>query len=762
MPVNMKELPYPVREEAGDRAPILPLPLREGAGGGGRTPTKRPARVPVLLPYPFPGPFDYSVPPDLHPEPGDVVLVPLNRRQEIGVVWDHASDDSVPDGKLKPLSGLIDTPPMRPSLRQFVDWVASYTLSSPGEVMAMALRIVAPGITPPATGWQRAVEPPPDARLTEARQKVLTALAATEPRPTGDLARAAGVTPSVIRGMADAGLLLPAILPTTPPFEIPDPEHPGETLAPDQQAAAAALRDAVKACEFSVTLLDGVTGSGKTETYLEAIAECLRQGRQALVLLPEIALSSQWLERFERRFGVAPAVWHSDLTSRTRRTTWRAVADGAAPVVVGARSALFLPFPDLGLIVIDEEHETAFKQEEGVVYHARDMAVVRARFCAAPAVLVSATPSLETLANVEAGRYRRITLPTRHGGATLPSVTTLDLRATPPDRGRFLAPPLIAAIRDTLARGEQAMLFLNRRGYAPLTLCRHCGHRMQCPNCTAWLVEHRVRRSLQCHHCGHTIPIPPECPACGAADTLVPVGPGVERITEEAAALFPDARRLVMASDTLPGPHAAAAAAHAIEARTVDLIIGTQIVAKGWHFPHLTLVGVVDADLGLAGGDLRAAERTVQLLHQVAGRAGRAEAPGRVLLQTFSPEHPVMQALVEGDLAAFMAREAAQRRPGHWPPYGRLAALIVSADSAAAADRLARDLGRTAPHGDGVEVLGPAPAPLSILRGRHRRRLLLKTRRDVAVQPILREWLGKVVVARGARVEVDVDPVSFL
>ena len=438
------------------------------------------------------------------------------------------------------------------------------------------------------------------------------------------------------------------------------------------------------------------------------------------------------------------------------------MADGAAPVVVGARSALFLPFPDLGLVVIDEEHETAFKQEEGVVYHARDMAVVRARFCAAPAVLVSATPSLETLANVEAGRYRRITLPTRHGGAALPSVAAIDMRAAPPERGHFLAPPLIAAMRDTLARGEQAMLFLNRRGYAPLTLCRHCGHRMQCPNCTAWLVEHRVRRALQCHHCGHTVPIPEECPACGAANSLVPVGPGVERITEEAAALFPDARRLVMASDTLPGPDAAAAAAHAIEARTVDLIIGTQIVAKGWHFPHLTLVGVVDADLGLAGGDLRAAERTVQLLHQVAGRAGRAEAPGRVLLQTFSPEHPVMQALVEGDLAAFMAREAAQRRPGHWPPYGRLAALIVTADSAAAADALARDLGRAAPHGDGMQVLGPAPAPLSILRGRHRRRLLLKTRRDVAVQPILREWLGKVAVPRGARVDVDVDPVSFL
>ena len=480
------------------------------------------------------------------------------------------------------------------------------------------------------------------------------------------------------------------------------------------------------------------------------------------MLLPEIALSSQWLSRFERRFGVAPAVWHSNLGSRVRRMTWRAVAEGRAPVVVGARSALFLPFPDLGLVIVDEEHETSFKQEEGVVYNARDMAVVRARFCAAPAVLVSATPSMETVANVEAGRYSRLHLPSRHAGAALPSIEAIDLRETPPERGRFLAPPLVAAVHDTLGRGEQAMLFLNRRGYAPLTLCRACGHRMQCPNCTAWLVEHRARRELQCHHCGHAVPIPVDCPICKAQHSLTPVGPGVERITEEATLLFPDARILVMASDTMPGPDAAAEAARAIEDRVVDLIIGTQIVAKGWHFPHLTLVGVVDADLGLAGGDLRASERTVQLLHQVAGRAGRAEAPGRVLLQTFSPEHPVMQALLRGNLEAFMASEAAQRRPGNWPPYGRLAALIVSAGTAASADALARDLGAVAPFGDGIQVLGPAPAPLSILRGRHRRRLLLKTRRDVAVQPLLLAWLAKVKVPRDGRVDVDVDPVSFL
>ena len=719
-------------------------------------------RVPVLLPYPFPGPFDYRVPPGCDPHPGDVALVPLNNREELGVVWDAPADDAVADHKLKPLIALVEAPPMKEELRRLIDWIAAYTLAPPGEVMAMALRVprVAPG---PATGW-RLANPLPDMRLTAARQRVVAALTEQgEAASTAGLAQAARVSAGVIRGMADAGLLLPATLAVAAPFAIPDPDYrSANVLSADQERAAATLRDAVAAREFSVTLLDGVTGSGKTEVYLEAVAECLRQKRQAMVLLPEIALSSQWLERFERRFGVVPAVWHSDLTSKVRRTTWRAVADGVAPVVVGARSALFLPFPDLGLVIVDEEHETAFKQEEGVVYHARDMAVVRARFCHAPAVLVSATPSLETVANVEAGRYRHIMLPNRHGGAVLPHVAATDLRETPPARGHFLAPPLIEAVRDTLARGEQAMLFLNRRGYAPLTLCRHCGHRMQCPNCTAWLVEHRTRQELQCHHCGHTVPIPAECPACGAANSLTAVGPGVERITEEAASLFPEARRLVMASDTMPGPHAAAEASRAIAAREVDLIIGTQIVAKGWHFPHLTLVGVVDADLGLAGGDLRAAERTVQLLHQVAGRAGRAEAPGRVLLQTFSPEHPVMQALVAGDLAGFMASEAAQRRPGHWPPYGRLAALIVSADSSLLADALARDLGRAAPSGDGVEVLGPAPAPLSILRGRHRRRLLLKTRRDVAGQPILRAWLAKVTVPRGARVDVDVDPMSFL
>ncbi|OUJ03768.1 primosomal protein N', partial [Acetobacter malorum] len=465
---------------------------------------------------------------------------------------------------------------------------------------------------------------------------------------------------------------------------------------------------------------------------------------------------------FPRRFGTQPAIWHSEVGQRARRLTWHGTADGSATVVVGARSALFLPFKNLGLIIVDEEHEALFKQEEGVIYSARDMAVVRARLAGFPIVLVSATPSLESLANVEAGRYRHLVLPSRHGGAALPETRILDMRDHPPPRGLFLSPALTEELTATFERKEQAMLFLNRRGYAPLTLCRACGHRMECPHCTAWLVEHRNRKILSCHFCDHTEPMPEACPSCGAEQSLTPIGPGIERITEEARHLFPDARILVMASDTLGGPAATAEAVGKISRREVDLVIGTQIVAKGWHFPHLTLVGIVDADLGLGGGDLRAGERTIQLLHQVAGRAGRASTPGRVLLQSYTPEHPVMQALLSGDFDAFMTQEAEQRRPGFWPPYGRLAALIVSADTAVAADDAAAALGRVAPYGDGIQVLGPAPAPMAILRGRHRRRLLLRTRKTIAVQPILRRWLGLVKLDRQVRVDVDIDPVSFL
>ncbi len=658
-------------------------------------PPSRNTRISILLPYPFDSAFTYQAESEL--APGTLVRVPLGPRKVVGVVWDCAPDETV---KVKPVTEVLEFPPLPTTLMKFVDWVAAYTLAKPGDVLALALK------------------------------------------------------ESLLASPARRGKIFS--------FGGADPELAGPALSEPQAAAAAALRAAVQAEKFSVTLLDGVTGSGKTEVYLEAVAAALRAGRQALVLLPEIALSVQFLHRCERRFGAKPAVWHSELTPAVRRETLRAVAEGRANVVVGARSALFLPFPALGLIVVDEEHESAFKQEDGVMYHARDMAVVRARLSAAPCVLVSATPSLETVENAASGRYARVDLTARHGGAVLPVVQAVDLRADPPERGRFLSPVLVSAVQETLARGEQAMLFLNRRGYAPLTLCRQCGHRMACPNCTAWLVEHRARARLICHHCDYGNGMPNACPGCATENSFVPIGPGVERIAEEVAEIFPDARQLVMASDVISGPKQAAEAATAISAREVDILIGTQMVAKGWHFPHLTLVGVVDADLGLGGGDLRAGERTVQMLHQVAGRAGRAEAPGRVLLQSFAPEHPVIAALISGDLPEFLAQEAAQRRPGHWPPYGRLVALIVSATEERLADNTARALSRNAPQGQGIAVLGPAPAPFALLRGRFRRRLLLKAAKHVAVQGLVRDWLARTDIPKNVRVDVDVDPVSFM
>jgi len=729
------------------------------------------SRVAVLLPLPLAGAYDYLAPPGLDLAPGDIVRVPLGRREVAGVVWEPAaSARAVPREKLKSVALRYDVPPLPDVQRRFVEWVADYTMSARGAVLRMALSVPAALDPPkPTTGYRRASSPPDGAgvKLTPARRRVLAELADGPARPLAELARAAGVSPGVVKGLQAAGLLEAVPLPAAVGFAAPDAARRGPDLSADQTAAAAALCARARDGGYSVTLLDGVTGSGKTEVYLEAVAAALKAGRQVLVLLPEIALSAQWLERFAARFGAPPATWHSEMTAAQRRATWRTVAFGEARIVVGARSALFLPFADLGLIVVDEEHDAAYKQEDGVIYHARDMAVVRARLGALPVVLVSATPSLETVVNLRSGRYESLHLPRRHGGASLPEVRLVDLRRDPPPRieghgQSWLSGALRQAIGETLAENEQVLLFLNRRGYAPLTLCRTCGHRLQCPRCTAWLVEHRLAARLQCHHCGYAAALPEGCPECRAEGTLAACGPGVERLADEVAKLFPMARRAVMASDTLAGPSAAAALLQAVQDREVDLLIGTQVVAKGHHFPYLTLVGVVDADLGLFGGDLRAAERTYQLLHQVAGRAGRAAHPGRVLIQTGEPDHPVMQALATGTRDAFLAIEAETRERAGLPPFGRLAALILSGPDAAAVEAAGVALARQAPHGDGLAVLGPAPAPLAVLRGRHRRRFLVKTRRDIAPQRLIRAWLARVELPRGVRLQVDIDPYSFL
>ncbi len=736
----------------------------------------------VLLPRPLGEAYDYRVPDGLTLAPGDFVLVPLGLREVTGVVWGDGSG-RLPPKRLRDVIRRFDVPPLAEAGRALVDWVARYVMSPPGAVLRMTLNVPA-ALDPPApvVAYRLAGAAPaapddgpagadgageagetgePGLRLTPARRRVLQVLADGPPRPGSELAREAGCSMAVLKPLVAAGLIEPVALPP-PPFAVPDRHRAGVVLTPDQRAAAEALVMKVNAGGFTATLLDGVTGSGKTEVYFEAVAAALAAGRQVLVLLPEIALSAQWLDRFAARFGTRPAEWHSDLTQARRRRTWRAVACGEARVVVGARSALFLPYPDLGLIVVDEEHETAYKQEEGVIYHARDMAVVRAHLGRIPIVLVSATPSLETVVNAEAGRYDRLHLPERVGGAVLPHIEAVDLRAAPPPRGRFLSPALTDALTGTLAAGEQAMLFLNRRGYAPLTLCRRCGHRLQCPHCTAWLVEHRLAGRLKCHHCGHEAVLPAQCPSCAAEASFVACGPGVERVAEEAAALLPEARLAVMASDLIHGPAEAEALVRRVAQHEVDLVIGTQLVAKGHHFPMLTLVGVVDADLGLAGGDLRAVERTYQLLHQVAGRAGRADRPGRVLLQTYHPDHPVIAALVAGDRDGFLAHEIAERRRAGMPPFARLAAVIVAGPDKAQVDRVAQALGRTAPQGEGIEVLGPADAPLAVLRGRHRRRLLVTADRRLNIQAAIAGWLAAVDVPAAVRVTVDVDPYSFL
>ena len=734
----------------------------EGGGGGQEGASQT---VAVLMPLPLERAYDYAVPGDLAPAvvPGAFVRVPLGRVEHVGVAW-GAGEGDVEPARLKPVTAVLETPPMTEPLRQLVDWTADYTLTNRGSVLRMAMSV--PGaLEPPAmrTAYRLGQREAP--RMTAARERVIALLQEGLPRTASDIAREAHVSAGVVRGLASLGAVEAITMREVAAFGYPDTSRAGPVLSQAQGAAAEALRHRVDAQAFAVAVLDGVTGSGKTEVYFEAISAALDRGHQVLVMLPEIALSAQWLARFRARFGVEPAVWHSELGTRQRRETWRAVAESRARVVVGARSALWLPFRSLGLIVVDEEHDAAFKQEDGVIYHARDMAVVRARLEDCPIVLVSATLSLETVANVENGRYGRERLPDRHGGAQLPAIETVDLRETPPARGTWLAPALRAALADTLEAGEQALLFLNRRGYAPLTLCRACGHRFHCPNCSAWLVEHRFAGTLDCHHCGFRQTQPKACPACEAEESFAACGPGVERLAEEVDEAFPGARWAVLTSDTVRGPSQVQDLVDAIVKHEIDVLIGTQMVAKGHHFPLLTLVGVVDADLGLAGGDMRAAERTYQLLHQVSGRAGRGGRPGRVVLQTYATEHPVIEALAAGDRDSFMENEAAAREAHGLPPFGRLVAVIAAGPSESEALRAASALARTARAEEktlGIQVLGPAPAPLRLLRGRHRFRLLFKAPRGVLLQPHMRRWLAALDRRTRARLQVDIDPHSFM
>jgi primosomal protein N' (replication factor Y) len=719
--------------------------------------------VPVLVPMPAPGPYSYAVPEDMVVEPGSVVQVPLGPRQVIGVVWDEGDGGgkAVDPKKLRPITKLFDCPPLKTEMRRFIDWVAAYTLSPPGLVARMALRAPAAFDPEPMIEGLRLTEGRPE-RLTPARERVIELATEGHAWTKSGLAHAAGVSTSVIEGLAKQGVFETVFLPEPPVVAEPDPDYSEARLeGPQTQAASEILQD-VRKGGFSVSLIDGVTGSGKTEVYFEAVAETLKQGKQVLILLPEIALTAAFLDRFHDRFGAKPAEWHSDLSPRMREKVWRQTVTGEVRVVAGARSALFLPFDNLGLIIVDEEHDPAYKQEDRVYYNARDMAVVRARIADFPVVLVSATPSVESQVNGSAGRYNTIHLHTRFGDAAMPDLHLVDMRRHPPEKGGFLSPVLLRGMAKTLEKGEQSLLFLNRRGYAPLTLCRVCGHRFQCPQCSSWLVEHRFRNQLQCHQCGHHEQTPDHCPECGTFDHLVACGPGVERIAEEVEKHFPEARTIVLSSD-LMGIKRLRLELEAIVKGEADIVIGTQLVAKGHNFPLMTLVGIVDADLGLANGDPRAAERTFQLLSQVTGRAGRTGLKSHGLLQTYQPQHPVMQAIVSGDATAFYDREIVEREKAMLPPFGRLASLIISADTRQEAETHARALRAAAPVATGIMLLGPAEAPLALIRGRYRFRLLVHGKRNSDMQSFLRAVLANGPKERGSiHVQLDIDPQSFL
>ncbi|MDP9136631.1 MAG: primosomal protein N', partial [Pseudomonadota bacterium] len=627
--------------------------------------------VRVLLPLALPGTYSYAAT-QAEAVPGAYVVAPLGTRQYIGVVWEIGG--AAPDpAKVRELTEVIDHEPMPDIHRRFIEWVAGYYLAPAGSVLRMCLRVPAAlGPAPTRTGFRLTGLMP--AKLTPARRRILERLAGMPALSAGEIGALAGVGTSVIRGLAAEGVLEQVLTPAALRFTQPDPLRAGLELTADQQRAAAVLCQRTAASGHSVTLIDGVTGSGKTEVYFEAIAAAVGMGRQTLLLVPEIALTQQFIDRVEDRFGARPAEWHSGVRPRERERVWRAVSSGEVRILVGARSALFLPWRKLGLIVVDEEHESAFKQEDGVAYHARDMAVVYGALGAFPVVLSSATPSLETLANVQRGRYGVVTLTDRIGRAQLPRIDLIDMRAEKTAAARWLSETLVQAVSETLGQGQQALLFLNRRGYAPLTLCRACGFRIDCPNCSSSLVEHRFRGLMLCHHCGHVEPVPKVCSACGTAGALAPCGPGVERLAEEATARWPQARLVILSSDLIRGPSLKDTLREIADGQH-DLIIGTQLVAKGHHFPQLTLVGVVDADLALETTDPRAGERTFQLLCQVSGRAGRGDIQGRGFIQTYNPDHPLMRALASGDREGFFVQELAMRERALLPPFGRLAAV---------------------------------------------------------------------------------------
>ncbi|WP_298916032.1 primosomal protein N' [uncultured Algimonas sp.] len=713
----------------------------------------------ILFPVNVPGAFDYAVPDHIRLDRGAFVFAPIGKQMKLGVVM--GLDEAEPDRELKEIAEVKATRPLPEPMLDFIDWVAGYNVASPGQVLRMVLRSwKALDPSPVATLYEPTGERP--LNVTPARRAALDE-GGPFPARASDIAKRAGISAGVIKGMVKAGLMRAQERPVDPPFEEPDPDIAGRVLSPAQAMAASELVTQVRKDSYSASLLDGVTGSGKTEVYFEAVAEALRQGRQVLILVPEIALTQAGLSRFKQRFGAEPVAWHSAITDMERRRAWREVVQGRAKLVVGARSALFLPFAKLGLIVVDEEHDTSFKQEEGVIYNARDMAVLRARLEDRPVILASATPSLESLHNARMGRYAHIVLPERPGAITLPDIGLIDMKTHKPEPGSFLSEPMVQAVAERISRGEQSLLYMNRRGYAPLILCKACGERLRSPDTDSWLVEHRATGRAVCHLTGFSMRMPRECPKCGAKDGLTSIGPGVERIADEAQTHFPQARVEILSSDTTATPDEIKARLGRMERGEIDILVGTQMVVKGHNFPKLTFVGVVDGDLLMGGADPRAGERTYQTLVQVAGRAGRADKAGEALIQTHHPDHEALQALVAGDREMFVGVEMAMRDMLGLPPFGRLAAVIVWGPDLKKTKELAKDFLSKAPRADGVEILGPSEAPIARLRGLYRRRLFIRADPGVNLSKYMTAWRARQKrIPAKYKIQIDIDPQSFV
>jgi len=728
--------------------------------------------VKVLIPNVVNTGYDYRLTTPAHI--GDFVACRVMGRKYVGVVWGVADGHVLPE-KIRNIDAVL---PARMAVvdMQWIARMAAWTLMAPGAVLRLVIN-VPDAFAPPRTEQLYSYNFDSTARMTDTRIAVMDAFASNdnEPMSIADIKNIARVSSAVVNTMVRRGILTPAAT-----REINDDAYSFEyrnaapgTLTDEQRAAADAIGHAIDAGGFSVNLIDGITGSGKTHVYFDAAWRAYSRGGAVLIMMPEIALTAQFMSRFSARFGAPPVVWHSNLTAARRRSIWRGVLTGKIRMVVGTRSALFLPWNNLGLIVVDEEHDTSYKQEDMGNYHARDMAILRAKIAGFPVVLASATPSAETLNNVAMGRFGHLRLTSRFGGAQLPTIETIDLRENRPDTYRdssadasadeipgALSAPMCTAIGETLAAHRQVMLFINRRGFAPIVQCRKCGYVATCPDCSVGMTYHRRMGKLLCHMCGRTAPMPTSCPDCGGA--ISTRGAGMEKIADEVHARFPTARIECVSSDTVLSRQSLERLVARMENGEIDVIVGTQILAKGHHFPNLTLVGVVDADMGLFGTDFRAAEHTFQQLFQVAGRAGRGQYPGRVLLQTYQPEHPVLRAICAGDRDAFMSADMDARRAAKMPPFGQLIAIIVEGQKESVLQQYCAQLAAAAPNLTGGRIMGPVPAQIYQVRTWYRMRFLVSGDARANLQPIVSHWIAKVAAPANIRVKIDVGPVNFM